>query len=155
PRTIASFLFSSHSNISVFACISPDTLSIVPSVKLVRSNLNSNWYSRSEVAHTLEQSSLRRSRGDTPWEDLVRATSGDQENIWSLRSILIDILSSRKFLNKYEACAVRPDQDRRLQTPVENACRDLVYSLLFERCTALDRNVDISDLDGLAFQMIE
>src|ERR1700752_2942182 len=78
---LASSLFSSHSNISVFACISPDTLSIVPSVKLVRSNLNSNWYSRSEVAHTFEQSSLRRSRGDTGWQDLVRATSGDQENI--------------------------------------------------------------------------
>ena len=31
-------------------------------------------------------------------------------------------------LNKYEARAVRPDQDRRLQALVENAGRDLVYS---------------------------
>ena len=35
-------------------------------------------------------------------------------------------------LNKYEARAVRPDQDRRLQALVENAGRDLVYSFWFE-----------------------
>jgi hypothetical protein len=53
-------------------------------------------------------------------------------------------------LNKYEARAVGPDQDRRLQTLVENTCRDLVYSLLFEGRTALDRNVDVGYRDNLA-----
>jgi hypothetical protein len=53
-------------------------------------------------------------------------------------------------LNKYEARAVGPDQDRRLQTLVENTCRDLVYSLLFEGRAALDRNVDVGDWDNLA-----
>ena len=53
-------------------------------------------------------------------------------------------------LYKHEARAVSPDQDRRLQTFVENAGRDLVYSLLFEGRTTLDRNVDIGDWDGLA-----
>jgi hypothetical protein len=53
-------------------------------------------------------------------------------------------------LYKYEARAVSPYQDRRLQALVENARRDLVYSLLFERGTSLGRNVDVSDWDGLA-----
>ena len=56
-------------------------------------------------------------------------------------------------LNEYEARAVRPDQDRRLQTLVENAGRDLVYSFLFEGRTTLDRNVDVSDWDDLRFIM--
>ena len=41
----------------------------------------------------------------------------------------------------YQARAVRPYQDRRLQILVENAGRDLVYSLLFEGRTTFDRNV--------------
>jgi hypothetical protein len=53
-------------------------------------------------------------------------------------------------LNKYEARAVRPDQDRRLQTLVENARRDFVYSLLFEGRTSLGRNANVSDWDRLA-----
>jgi hypothetical protein len=53
-------------------------------------------------------------------------------------------------LNKYEARPVRPNKDRRLQAPVENASRDLVYSFLFERATTLGRNVDVSDCDSLA-----
>src|SRR5690242_8988477 len=53
-------------------------------------------------------------------------------------------------LNKHKARTVRPDQDRRLQTLVENAGRDLVYSFLFEARAPLDRNVDVGDWDGLA-----
>ena len=52
--------------------------------------------------------------------------------------------------DEHEARAVRPDEDRRLQTLVENAGRDLVYSLLFEGRTSLGRNVNVSDWDGLA-----
>jgi hypothetical protein len=52
-------------------------------------------------------------------------------------------------LNEYEARAVHPYQDRRLQALVENACRDLFYSLLFEGGTPLNRNVDVGDCDGL------
>ena len=53
-------------------------------------------------------------------------------------------------LNKDEARAVRPYQDRRLQALVENAGRDLVYSFWHEGRTTLGRNVDVSDWDGLA-----
>ena len=64
--------------------------------------------------------------------------------------------SSRcRTLNKYEARAVGPDQDRRLQTLVENAGRELVYSLLFEGRTTLDRHVDVGDWDGLALHHVE
>jgi hypothetical protein len=52
-------------------------------------------------------------------------------------------------LNKYEARAVWPYLGL-LQTLVENAGRDLVYSFLFEGSTALDRNVNVSDWDNLA-----
>ena len=53
-------------------------------------------------------------------------------------------------LNEYEARAVRPYQNWRLQALVENTRRDLFYSFLFEGGTPLDRNVDVSDCDGLA-----
>jgi hypothetical protein len=43
-----------------------------------------------------------------------------------------------KTFNKHEARTICPDKDWRLQTLVENAGRDLVYSLLFERCTGLN-----------------
>ena len=59
-------------------------------------------------------------------------------------------LKPMQALDKYKARAVRPDEDRRLQTLVENAGRDLVYSLLFEGRTSLGRNVNVSDWDGLA-----
>jgi hypothetical protein len=41
-------------------------------------------------------------------------------------------LKPMQALDKYKARAVGPDEDRRLQTLVENARRDLVYSLLFK-----------------------
>ena len=62
-------------------------------------------------------------------------------------------LQSVQTLHKYEARPVRPNKDRRPQALVENARRDLVYSLLFERSTSLGRNVDVSDWDGLALHM--
>ena len=59
-------------------------------------------------------------------------------------------LQSVQTLDKYEARPVRPNKDRRLQALVENARRDLVYSLLLERSTSLGRNVDVSDWDSIA-----
>ena len=62
-------------------------------------------------------------------------------------------LQSVQTLDKYEARPVRPNKDRRLQALVENARRDLVYSLLLERSTSLGRNVDVSDWDSIALHM--
>ena len=59
-------------------------------------------------------------------------------------------LQPMQTLNEYEARPVRPNKDRRLQSLVEDARRDLVYSFLFERATTLGRNVDVSDCDSLA-----
>ena len=55
-------------------------------------------------------------------------------------------------LNKYEARAVGSYSNRCLEALVENARRDLVYSLLFKGRSPLDRNVNVSDRDGLALQ---
>jgi hypothetical protein len=53
-------------------------------------------------------------------------------------------------LNEHETSAVRPYQDRRLQTLVEHARGDFVYAPLIKGGAPFDWHVDVCDRNGLA-----